>query len=331
MAMLPLAALLGSVALWPEGPERVATGWSGWNPDSFTDGATLFSVTLSIAGVCAIGAAVAAVMAAFISAGAVRWLVAVLSGVAAGAAGTYLVLAVGSQWRGAEQVTAAWQMGVALLALGWAVLTHRVYGRHVPPLPEQLARIPERDRVQAIRGKSGTGAREWRGASASATLRGGAIFAAVVLGACTVLLFVGGQVLGAVLAGVLTVLVPGYALAWSRIEVRVDRDGLRLFSAVVPGLRLVRLRAEGIIGVQAITLEPMRWGGHGLRPTPGRMAYIAQGGPGLVVHRDTAQVWAVEVTDGDVASAARTLRLVAGQARVAASSPLSAEGSASAS
>lgn len=313
-AMVPLALLLVSAMLWPQGPERLPSAWSGLMPSEFAAGGAVFSVAVSVAGVAAVLAAGASWLAALVAPAASRWLVAVLATVAAVGAAGYALLVLGAQLAGPENVIVLWPAAAVLLGLGWGWLALMAHGRTVPSLTDQLARIPERDRVQRQRGRRAS-IDPWSGSGASSSLRTGALFAVLVMTGCAVLLWSTGSRVAAPVVAALGVLIGLYAFAWSRIRIDIDAGGVRLSSAVLGGLRLARIPAARVIAVRSATLEPMTWGGHGLRPALGRTAYIGQGGPGLVIHRDDAFVWAVEVTEGDATLCARTLRLAAGQAR----------------
>src|SRR5690606_26674149 len=117
--------------------------------------------------------------------------------------------------------------------------------------------------------------------------------------------------LGVVACGVVA---GGLALAWSRVRVVVDADGLLIGSRVLP-VRLLRVPAEDVLGVEVKDLDPMAWGGIGLRPLPDRPSYVVDGGPGLGVWRADGRRLAVQVTEGDgtARAGARALSRAAGQ------------------
>jgi hypothetical protein len=96
----------------------------------------------------------------------------------------------------------------------------------------------------------------------------------------------------------------------------VDEDGLKIRSRLLP-VQVSRVPADRVVGVEVQDLDPMRWGGVGLRALPDRTAYIIDqaGGPGIVVHQRNGRRLALQVTEGDTAArtGARTLLQAAGQ------------------
>jgi hypothetical protein len=137
----------------------------------------------------------------------------------------------------------------------------------------------------------------------------------VVFAATTVWVLVAGESL--VLA-VFVALVGGttaaLALAWSAVRLHVDAEGLTVRSKVLP-VRVSRVPAEEVVGVETLDLDPMRWGGVGLRALPDRTAYIVDGGPGIVVWKRDGRRLALQVTEGEqvAAAGARALLRAAGQ------------------
>ncbi|OLT44951.1 hypothetical protein BJF86_11020 [Serinicoccus sp. CNJ-927] len=75
--------------------------------------------------------------------------------------------------------------------------------------------------------------------------------------------------------------------------------------------------AERVAGADVQQLDPMRWGGVGLRALPDRTAYIVGpgGGPGIVVYQRDGRRLALQITEGDAAAraGAATLLQAAGQ------------------
>ena len=106
------------------------------------------------------------------------------------------------------------------------------------------------------------------------------------------------------------------ALAWSSVALTVDLDGLRIRSRVLP-VQVSHVPAGQVVGVEVRDLDPMRWGGVGLRALPERTSYIIDqaGGPGIVVHQRDGRRLALQVTEGDTVArtGARTLLRAAGQ------------------
>lgn len=309
--MLPFFLLLLVATLW-EAPTRVPTHWSSDLPDGFSTGAGVFAVAVSVAGFCAAVAALLTILARFLPALWNRWLVALLAGVAATAAGTYGAAVWGTALAGGpERVHVVWAIAPFVVGLAWAWVAHQLY--RPDPIDRQavLETVPERSRVVPV---PGTDSAPWATLVRSGVLTATAVFVAVVLSLTTALAWASSAWLGAGLA-LLTLAMTVHVLAWSRVEVRVDQEGLTIRSTLVP-MRLLRVEPEAVVGVETADLDPMKWGGIGLRWLPGRTAYIVRGGPGLVVHRDTGRQLGVEVPEGEevAAAGARALLRSAGQA-----------------
>ncbi len=109
--------------------------------------------------------------------------------------------------------------------------------------------------------------------------------------------------IGAVIFGLagLSVLMLGSARLF------VDARGVRLASTLF-GVPLVRVRAADIAGVSAETIEPLQWGGWGLRFSGRGRAYVVGRGEGIVVTRKGGG--AVAITMPHAAEAAAALQAV---------------------
>ena len=291
-AILPLALLLLTLPM---------TARSGFGVDG-PRLQTAFTATV----LAALAAAGVTLLSRVVPPGWGRW------GLAAAAAvgwGGYAVALVGAAAPGLR-----WAV-VGLVALGAAWAGHRLHGRWVRPRAELLERVPERARVQAVRGRAVAPVEEWATDVSSGTLRaqGLGLLGVFVVTAAVVLLMGEGvtMALGVLAFGLVA---GGLALAWSRVRVVVDADGLLIGSRVLP-VRLLRVPAEDVLGVEVKDLDPMAWGGIGLRPLPDRTSYVVDGGPGLVVWRADGRRLAVQVTEGDgtARAGARALSRAAGQ------------------
>lgn len=296
-AILPLAALLVTTVTMP------------------TVDPALTARLMAVVVLCALGAAVMAVLQRVVPQSWSRWALAALAGVGWGAWLLHLLTASrgGSQDGGVSQpvLLAALLGAVVAGAVGYAV-----HGRRRPTPAQLRALVPERSRVQALRGRQVREVRPWSTDLDSRTMRviGWGVLA--VFAVALVVVLVGGQ--GWVAALVLVLVGAGtwaLALAWSAVRVEVDVDGLQVRSRVAP-VRLVRVAAEEVAGVAVQDLDPMRWGGIGLRPSPDRTSFIVdEGGPGLVVYRRDGRRLALQVTEGDAVAryGARELLQAAGQ------------------
>ena len=312
-AMLPFLLLLIAATLW-QAPGRVPTHWTSDLPDGFSTGAGVFAVALSVAGFCAAGAALLTLLSAFLPALLCRWLLALLAGVAAAAAGTYGAAAWGTRLAGGpERVHVVWALAPFVVALLWAWVAYVLYRPDPVDRQAVLDTVPERSRVVPL---TAGGTAPWATLMRSGVLTGTAVFVGVVLTATTAVSWVSSMWLG-VATALLAVAMTLFVLAWSRVEVRVDEQGLTIRStlALLP-VRLLQVAPEDVVGVEVRDLDPMRWGGIGLRWLPGRTAYIVRGGPGIVVHRASGRLLGVEVTEGEevAAAGARALLASAGHA-----------------
>lgn len=309
--MVPFAALLVAGTGWPA-PARVPTHWGADLPDGFSSGAGLFAVTVSIAGFCAVAAALVAALSVLVPARWSRWIVTLLAGVAAAAAGTYGAAAWGTHVSdGPERVHVVWAIAPFVIAVLWVVVAFLLH--RVEPVDRQdvLDTVPERSRVVPVHEGSPA---PWATSVRSGTLVGTAIFTGVVLTVTTVVAWLSSLWLGIFIA-LVSVAVVGFTAAWSRVEIRVDDAGLVLRSLVLP-VPVLRVRAEDVVGVEVADLDPMKWGGIGLRWLPDRSAYIARGGPGIVVHRASGRRLGLEIPEGQevAAAGARALLQCAGVA-----------------
>lgn len=315
--MLPFALLLTSTLVWPGLPEQLPTSWRGSYPSGLTAAPDVFGATLTIAGLTSILAALVALVRAFIPSLWSRWVVTTLATVSAGAVAGYGLTAWATHLAGdPAQVHVLWALAAIVVALGFGVVAYVVHGRTVPQREVLVEQIPERSRVVPT---PAGGPTAWSADSGSALLTGMSVFVAVAFAVCVVALVVGGSSWAAV-----AVALPGaalflLALAWSAITVVVDEQGLRVRSRRVP-VTVLTVRPGQVLGVEVLDLDPMKWGGYGLRGTPGRTAYIVTGGDGLVVHRANGTRLALEITEGEPREGAAALLRVAGQALAGAGS-----------
>lgn len=317
LAIVPFALLLVGVNLWPQ-PTHVPMHWSSDLPDGIGTGAGLFAVALSVAGACAVLAALAAVLSAFVPAIWGRWLTTLLGGVGATAAASYGAAALGTHVSGGvERVHVIWAIVPFVVGLAVAVVAYVVYGRERTDRAQVIESVPERSRVVPV--TDVTALTPWATTLRSGTMTGTAIFVAVVLTITTVVSWTSSIWMG-LLIGLISVAAVGLTLAWSRVEVRVDERGLVIQSLLVP-VTLLRVAAQDVVGAQVRDIDPMKWGGIGLRWLPDRTAYVVRGGPGIVVHRVTGRRFAVEITEGEEVAAAGARALLQSAGRALADQP----------
>jgi hypothetical protein len=314
-AITPLPALLAALTLLPV-PALVPSRWASPGGAGLATGPAFASMLLTTVVVVALLSAGSALLQRVVPPAWSRWALAVLAAAGWGAVALYVL----TVWRvgvdGADQVREGWALLAVLLALGGGWVGYAVHGRRQPPLAEVLSGIPDRARVQALRGRAVRPLEPWSTALESGTLRALGWGALVLLGAVAVWQFMAGSLVLTVLL-VLVGLGSGLiALAWSSVVLTVDDDGLRIRSQVLP-VQVAHVPAGRVIGVEVRDLDPMRWGGVGLRALPDRTSYIVDqaGGPGIVVHQRDGRRLALQVTEGDAAArvGARTLLRAAGQ------------------
>lgn len=315
-AILPFALLLLAGAV-QRLPPRVPTHWTGDLPDGFSSGAGLFTACLSVAGFCAVVAALVVLLAFLAPAQWARAVLTVLAAFGAGATATYAAAVTGTRVAGGpEQVHVIWALLPVVVAVLWGALAWLVARPGAVDRAALLEQVPERSRVVARHGVTVT---PWATQVRSGVLVGTAVFVLVVVGASALLLWTV-SLTGALFLALTALAGSAYTAAWGRTEVRVDDAGLTIRSLLAP-VSLLRVPADQVVGVEQADLDPMRWGGIGLRWLPDRTAYIVRGGPGIVVHRSTGRRLAVEVTEGEEVAAAGTRALLRSAARAAATGP----------
>ncbi|QFG69393.1 hypothetical protein [Ornithinimicrobium pratense] len=314
-AILPLPALLAALTLRPV-PAVVPRHWSGPTADGYVTGPGFASALLSTVVLVALFAAGTALLRRVVPPAWSRWALALLGALGWGAVWLYVL----TVWRvgvvGVEQVREWWALLAVLLGLGAGWVGYAVHGRRWPSPTEVLAQVPDRARVQALRGRAVRPLQPWSTELDSRTLRVTGVGVPVVLGAAAVWQLVAGSLALTVLLALVGLGTGLLALAWSSVTLAVDVDGLRIRSRVLP-VQVSHVAAERVVGVEVQDLDPMRWGGVGLRPLPDRTSYIVDqaGGPGLVIHQRDGRRLALQVTEGDAAAraGARTLLQAAGQ------------------
>lgn len=316
-AMLPMAGLLSASALLPP-PSRLPTHWgAGGAVDAVGSGGAVLSTALTATVVAVVVAALVAGLSGLVGPHASRVLLAGCGGVGAGAAMAYVLTVVGLRVSGsAESVGVWWPLGALPVALGWAWAGWVLHGEGRPDRDEVWSRVPELDRVVPAPGSPPPVQLPWSSPTGSPSLRWVTVLVAVIVVLSAVLLAASGSGWRSVLA--VSLVGAGTAaatFALTRVEVIVDASGLRVRSQRLP-VTVLRVAAADVLGVQATGLDPMAWGGWGLRWLPGSTAYIGSGGPGIVVHRRSGRRLAVELSEGEQAATvgAAVLRAVAAQA-----------------
>jgi hypothetical protein len=108
---------------------------------------------------------------------------------------------------------------------------------------------------------------------------------------------------GAIASGVVMLVVGITVLALAKVNVTVDRRGLRLTSSWTR-IPIMRVPLERIESCGWEQVSPGQWGGWGYRMSGRGIAYVTGSGPGLVVRLDNGQARMVTVKNADRGAAA---------------------------
>jgi len=289
---LPVVVIAVTAALWYDQlPAALPRQWSGAEVTS-TSGTTAWIVVTG--GIALLGALAGLVSLVDAAAGIRRGLL-LAAGFAAGmCAGAWLmsaglVLATGSP----EPDAGGWPL-LAMLAGAYGFIPFALSPRR------PLERGPHSP-VSVPLGESETGA--WfTVVNVPMFLWLSGILAVATAGTAVLSIMKGGASAGvAITLAVVTVA----CLAFARVQVSVDRRGLRVMSSLLH-VPLRNLRLDQIVSARAETIVPMEWGGWGYRVMPGRSAIVVAGGPGIVVERTNGTLFAVTVPDAELPAALLT-------------------------
>lgn len=180
--------------------------------------------------------------------------------------------------------------GATASALGASVPVALLIQRHDPPVASgRTGRLPLAEGERAA----------WFGGARSVPVGLVAIGTACV---AVVVLNLGTAGIGPGLAVLVAAVVVGMFVD---VRVRVSDQGLAVRSGLVPWPRL-RIPLERIVAVQAVDLNPWRWGGWGYRGSVRlfrRAAWVVRKGPAVEVELDGDRRFAVTVDDADEAAA----------------------------
>lgn len=281
LAWVPAAVLVGTAALWWDRlPTTLPTHWSGiTDPDGFSARTTVWTALLAVAVVAALGVTVVAVLrpgSAWFS-----WLMVGAGFVAATCALMWVIFADATLRAGnAEHAQLGWRLSWILGAFVWAALCYWVVGAvRRPAAPEH-----EGPSIALTPGERAV----WSTTMAPRVLTAAGVVGLVVVALAA--LFTGPQVWPVMVAPVLVLAV------FSRIEVTVDRRGLRLVAGLLR-LPFKRIGLDQIASAAAQDVRPAEWGGWGYRIMPGRSALVLRAGPGMVVHQRDGREFAVTLRD----------------------------------
>jgi hypothetical protein len=288
-AVIVVAAVVPVLAWWSRLPAEIAVHWDvHGDPDGHMSRIAGLGWPVSLAVVGAVVVAVAARRA-----GATAVPVAVLAGFFAGLLGVIALVTVlanrdAPQWQEADLPAPA----AGLIVAGGLTTAGAVVGGLRPhwlrPLPRQLASPPAH-----------TGERvAWVGGCHSSWMLTGTT-AALALAAMA-LAITGARLAAAGLATLAVVLF----LAFRSVRVLIGAHGVRVSSGA--GWPQVTIPLASIAGTEAISLDPLRWGGWGYRGSlhlAGRAAWVLRRGPALRLDLTDGRSFAVTIDDADEASA----------------------------
>lgn len=221
-----------------------------------------------------------------------------------------LVVLVGNLLTGILVVTWVWLAVIAQdpepTFSGWSTVPALLVGGVagvVPLVVLRRAAAPiERGSAEPLR--VGPDARvAWRGRTGSAAFGVIGVLVLATGSTVAVLLGVRGETGGAVTTAVVAVVAGASALLLARVEVTVDRRGLRVVSALTR-VPLMRVPLERIDTCGWEQVSPGQWGGWGYRVSGRGVAYVARSGPGLVVETTGGSARLVTVDGADRAAAA---------------------------
>ncbi|MBH0109978.1 hypothetical protein I6E81_07345 [Salinibacterium sp. NG22] len=291
---VPLAAILGSFALWRDRlPPELASHWSGTGPaDDVMAVAQFLTLAVALTGSAAVASVVLGVWPGLLAS--TRRYGFLIAGLPAGiGAQTWLVSAYLTMQAGDpyEVVQGPW------LILGFVSY---VYGL-IPFLILPKSRLTSSDVAERITLGPDEGGAWSRVVTARLFL-----WVAVALTASGIVFFwiaaAANDIADSAVVLVAIAVTVVVLLSLSRYRVTADWRGLRVVSALLR-VPLKRIRLDEIDTVDAAEITPKEWGGWGYRVLPGKSALILRTGPGLVVTTVGGNQFAITVDDPGVPAA----------------------------
>lgn len=291
--VLLLAALaVAGPTIGPTLPERIAIHFGGdGTPNGWGSPWPIFAVAAVLAaGAVALGAAVPRLRDRRTAA----TLLAVTVLLASVISCVWVLLALANT---SDAPRAPWWWTLVLLAVGAVAAGVPLVAlwRTAPPVPRRAVdplALPPQARVA------------WRARTGSTLLTAvGVAVVAVGAGAALTVGLGTGSAGSTVVAVLCTVAVGVAVLSLARVEVTVDRRGLRLTSTITR-LPLMRVPLDRIRSAGYEDVSPGQWGGWGYRITGRGIAYVARSGPGLLVELDGGGARLVTVPDAERGAAA---------------------------
>lgn len=198
-----------------------------------------------------------------------------------------------------EAASLGWSLVCVVVGLAWGVVVYLLATGSGARTPEPATAAPDAT-VTPVALRPGE-LLAWSRSTGSLafSLLGALIAVLAIVG--MILAAVSDRPLPSVIAPVILVLAALLVVALGRVRLSVDRRGIRLVS-VVFGIPLLRIPLSDVAGVSVETIDPLAWGGWGLRFSSRGTAYVTRRRTGLVVTRRSGR--AAAVTIDDAASAA---------------------------
>lgn len=291
---VPLAAVLGSFALWQDRlPPELASHWSGTGPaDDVMAAAQFLTLAVALTGSAVVASVIIGAWPGLLAS--TRRTGFLIAGLPAGiGAQTWLVSAYLTMQAGDpyEVVQGPW------LILGFVSYAYGL----IPFLILPKSHLKSRDVAERITLGPDEGA-AWSRVVTTHLFIG----AAITLTAAGIVFYwivavadeIAESTVGLVAIAVTIVVL----LSLSRYRVTADWRGLRVVSELLR-VPLKRIRLDEIDTVDASEITPKEWGGWGYRVMPGKSAFILRKGPGLVVTTVGGNQFAITVDHPEVPAA----------------------------
>lgn len=272
--------------------------------------AGLRALALGVTALVTVLAAVVSAMSRWVPASFSRVVIALCGGIAAaGASFVATATGDGSFW-----------VVVPVVGVGWGWVVAILHGADRPEVASVLQAIPERDRLCGAAGAPGGPAAQLNAGSASGGLPGAAgpaggdpgpwtvritsrrmagltVFGALTFTAIVILSLGLTPTWWLVMVAILGVGFCALTVAWSRIELQIGVSGVKVRSQTLR-LPLVTVPPGELLGVASTEIDPMVYGGWGLRWNSRHTALVIKGGPGLLVYRASGRQLAIETPAG---------------------------------
>ncbi|MET3452504.1 DUF1648 domain-containing protein [Curtobacterium sp. 1544] len=285
------AALVGvAVTVGPGLPGRVATHFDGsGTPNGWGSPWVFFWITAAVA----VGAVVLAVAALRFRDRRTAAMLTLVAHLLAGVLVTVWIVIALTNTAGDPTMPWWWTVVALVVAVAAALPPALVLVRAAPPVPAHDVRPLDVAPDARVAWRARIGSRLFAGIGA----------AVVLVGALATWLTATEDLGIAVFTGALMVLAGLSAFVLARVEVTVDRRGMRLTSTWTR-IPLMRVPLDRIESCGFEDVSPGQWGGWGYRISGRGVAYVARSGPGLVARLRGGGARMVTVPDAERGAAA---------------------------